>query len=287
MRAHSAHRGSTWRRRTSAAVRRTRAGRTLSQAREARSPLGYLGAALRASGAPRAHGLRGGGTVLLRHGTVDVVTFDEVFCAHVYEPPEPVEAVLAALGRPPRVADLGANVGVFAAWASQRWPGAAITAVEPDPANVEVLERCAAANAPTGRWDVVVAAAGAREGTARFAGGLGAESHLAAAGEQGTMVPVVDAFDVLAEADLLKLDVEGGEWEILADRRLAGTALRAVVLEHHGRHCPTRTPRRTATDLLERAGFTVRAVGAGEPAVGLLWAWRDRVARPARGMLEA
>src|SRR4051812_46826736 len=53
--------------------------------------------------------------VLLRHGTVDVFTFDEVFHRHLYDPPPAVAAALDAAPQP-RVADLGANIGLFGAW---------------------------------------------------------------------------------------------------------------------------------------------------------------------------
>ena len=41
-------------------------------------------------------------------------------------------------------ADLGANVGLFAASCLERWPDAQIVAVEPDPENLQLLERMAA-----------------------------------------------------------------------------------------------------------------------------------------------
>ena len=70
----------------------------------------------------------------MRHGTLDVVTLDEVFLARDYEvPPE----VSERLGDAPSVLDLGANAGYFGLFVLGLRPGARITAVEPDPDNVE------------------------------------------------------------------------------------------------------------------------------------------------------
>ena len=41
----------------------------------------------------------------------------------------------------PVILDIGANIGSFAVWASQRWPGCVIHCYEPLPANFELLER--------------------------------------------------------------------------------------------------------------------------------------------------
>lgn len=263
------------RRRAHGQLRRTAFGRALTQALEVRESGRWLAAWASAARGPRparTWTVRAtGATVVVRHGTSDVATFDEILCANVYAPPPPVERLLAALGRPPRVADLGANVGLFAADAAGRWPGAQITAIEPDRANLASLRRCAGAN---GGWEIVAAAASTAAGPLRFVAGLGAESHAAGPGEVAAEVPAVDAFAHLAGADLVKIDVEGGEWPLLADPRLAALPARAVVLEHHRRHCPTATPRATAAALLESAGF-VTGAASGDPAgVGLLWAWR-------------
>src|SRR5204863_6169236 len=41
----------------------------------------------------------------------------------------------------PVVLDIGADVGSFAAWASQRWPGCRIHCYEPLPSNFAVLQQ--------------------------------------------------------------------------------------------------------------------------------------------------
>ncbi len=214
--------------------------------------------------------------LLLRHGPhSDVGVFHEIFHDAIYVPPPPVEARLDALGRPPRVVDAGGNVGLFGAWLLSRRPGAQITSYEPDPANLAVLEACAARNAGRGSWEVVPAAVGTRDGPVGFAGGQGAMSRLCEDG--GLEVPSVDLLGLLRGADLLKLDTEGGEWPILHDGRLAAAGPPVLVLEHHPRGAPPGDePARAARRLVAAAGYpNVHVVpDPRTDGVGMLWAWR-------------
>jgi hypothetical protein len=45
---------------------------------------------------------------------------------------------MRSLGRPIRVLDLGANIGLFGAWALGRFPVESILALKPDPENASV-----------------------------------------------------------------------------------------------------------------------------------------------------
>jgi len=204
-------------------------------------------------------------SVLLRHNTPDLAVLDEVFAARIYVPPRP-------LPRPRRILDLGGNVGLFGAWALARWPAAEITSVEPDPCNLEVLQRCVAANA--GAWRVVPAAAATRDGELAFTAGRFACSALS---EEGAVtVPAVDVLPALAEADLAKVDIEGGEWDLLASPRLAAAGPRSLVLEFHPHRCPGPAPADAAVALLGAAGYAVDAVRTRADGVGMLWAFRTR-----------
>lgn len=252
----------------------------MSQALRVRRPWRYLLSEALGPAQPRRYVLRTSGVeVLVRHRSRDTVTFDEVFCSAAYEPPPGVAAALHALGRPPRVLDLGANVGLYSAFAVGRWPGATITAVEPDHENLLLLNACATLNRSHGDIQVLDAAAAASAGTMRFVAGLAAESHRAHPDEEAgsVAVPAVDAVELMGAADLVKIDIEGGEWELLGDPRLAAAvgSFQALVLEHHGRHCPTHDPRGTATRLLAAAGFEVAPRGAIVGGVGMLWATRS------------
>jgi FkbM family methyltransferase len=221
--------------------------------------------------------------VAVRHHTPDIDVFDEILCRRIYDVPESVARAVAALGRPPRVLDLGANVGVFAAWAAARWPGAEITCVEPDPANADVLRATAAANGDA--WRLVEAAAGTAAGELRFLSHRFAVSRALLPGEEDPnviTVPVVDALELARDHDVVKLDIEGGEWAILGDPRLAAHPPVAITLEYHAELCPVGDTHGHAAALLKAAGYRVLRVplaeGAPEPNGGL-WAWRPSTFR--------
>jgi FkbM family methyltransferase len=211
----------------------------------------------------------------LRHVTPDVESFDQVFRQRALEEPDPVRQLIDGLGRPPVVIDLGANVGLSAAWFSARWPGARIVCVEPDPVNLEALRD--AADRADGRWHVVEAAAAAEAGTLEFAAGAGATSRARQGG--GTTVRAIDFFALAAEErpDLVKIDIEGGEWALFADPRMADLSALAIGIEVHPHLCPAPDARAVAVASLRRAGYEVTEVPhvAGAPAdEASLWAWR-------------
>jgi FkbM family methyltransferase len=220
------------------------------------------------------HTRAGGVGYRVRHGTRDVGIFAEVFIAGEYDPPPAVSARLGDLGRSPRILDLGANIGLFAAYCREHWPDASITAVEPDPENLELLR----ATATAAKVVVVPACAATHEGTVRFVAGEFAESHVAAADskEDTIELPSVDAFRFLHAADLVKIDIEGSEWEILADDRFAELEAEAVAMEWHDIRCPHPDPRVAAHAALERAGFEVLCENRPLASNGTIWALRTR-----------
>jgi FkbM family methyltransferase len=202
----------------------------------------------------------------VRHRTPDVAALGEVFYERQYEPPGAVASGLAGLSGPPRILDLGANVGFFALFASRRWPGARIVAVEPDPANLEVLELTRAVNALD--WEVLEAAATTFDGEVPFTSGGFTLSRIEEGGEP---VTAVDALPMLADSDLAKIDVEGGEWALLADERFARDAPRLLALEYHPYLAPADGDAET---LLTDAGYSVERSLRFSEGHGLLWALR-------------
>jgi FkbM family methyltransferase len=215
----------------------------------------------------RRYQLPSGRDVLVRHRTRDLAILVEVFGAHrIYEPPEPVRALLES---PLRVIDLGANIGLFSLWALDRWGVHDLVTFEPDPDNARLLDALAA----DCQWDRRTAAASNHNGTMRFRAGLYSESRAAHDGEPAITVPVADLF-AESPCDLLKIDIEGGEWPILADPRLEGFA-RVIVMEWHGAECPELDASATVHRLLQERGYTsCHDVPGDWERNGLLWAWR-------------
>lgn len=210
--------------------------------------------------------------VVIRHGTPDVVTVGEVFHNREYVPDGELEQRLQAARR---IVDLGANIGLFGAFAAARWPEAEIVAYEPDPANVHVHRQTVAINSLGHRWRLVAAAAGARQGQTAFVAGGISLSRIPAPGEPGTItVPVEDVLEIIGDADLLKMDIEGGEWAILADPRFRARPPRAAVMEYHPHRCPSADPRAAATEALRDAGMVVTPIKHDASGHGMLWAWR-------------
>jgi hypothetical protein len=87
-------------------------------------------------------------------------------------------------------------------------------------------------------------------------------------------VPGRDVSPDLAGAILLEMNMEGGEWTIIASERFARTGVRAFVVEFHSRGCSAPDPETGACDLLGDTGDTVHVVSATDPGVGTLWAYR-------------
>lgn len=228
---------------------------------------------------------RGGGVeYFIRHATRDVGVFSEIFLYAEYQPPEVVAERLAALGRPPRVLDVGGNIGLFSAFARERWPGAQVVSIEPDPGNLELLHRM---NEGSAAVEVIEACAGVQAGTVRFVPGLDGWSHVEDGEPDETAIEVacVDVFPLAETADLVKLDIEGSEWKILDDDRLRTRAPPILVLEWHDMLCPYEDPGRAARRALERAGFEVVAEHTRPPQTGTLWAVRPQT-RPPVGRRE-
>jgi FkbM family methyltransferase len=239
------------------------------------------------SGARRTAGYRLRGselTVHVRHSTTDSSILDEIFLRRIYEPPSAVDERLRALERAPRIADLGANVGLFGAFALARWPGATLLALEPHPENAALLRRTVAVNRLADRWRVIEACAYNADGQLPFAVDHFSDSHVLATSADGdgepasALVDALDVFPLLNDIDLVKIDIEGGEWALLGDPRMAGLGAVAIALEYHPHLAPGPNAHAEATRRLQDAGYTVEDVFRDPRGHGMLWAWRR--ARP-------
>lgn len=215
-----------------------------------------------------------GVSVTLRHHTGDVMVLDEIFSQREYDFPRPAEEILAGAPGPLVVADLGANIGLFGAWLLGRFPTARIVAFEADPGNAAVHRSTIAANPGTADWRLIEAFAAPAPGRVTFAAGSHATSH-ESEGEGAIEVGAVDVFEHLDGVDLLKIDVEGSEWPLLADPRFAQTGAGVVVLEYHADGCPQADPAAAAEAALVDAGYEI-VPGTSKPAygAGILWGFR-------------
>jgi FkbM family methyltransferase len=132
--------------------------------------------------------------------------------------------IMAAIGEVRTVLDVGANIGISTVYLARLFPQARIFAFEPAPDNLALLERNTKA---LQRVQALPVALGERDGTIEFfsaeaAANFGGFSRFEAGSdvERKSALPVRHAGRQLAElevasADVIKIDVEGSEWEIL------------------------------------------------------------------------
>jgi FkbM family methyltransferase len=214
--------------------------------------------------------------VLLAHGTPDVLTLDQAFHQHVYEPPPGALAALQSLDRPLRALDLGANIGLWGLWLHGRLAVERVTGLEPDPENAAKHARQIALNRLESSWDLVQAAATCTEGPVTFTIGRATTGHIAEGGEAGaSVVEGRDVFALLGGIDLLKIDIEGAEWPMLADPRWPGLRAPVVMLEYHPHGAPSPDPESDAQRALREAGYSTLPMHGDPNGTGVVWGWRS------------
>ncbi|MDZ4227549.1 MAG: FkbM family methyltransferase, partial [Patescibacteria group bacterium] len=148
-------------------------------------------------------------TMLLSGNSADLWTLYEVFARNTYE---------TGAEDPKRVVDLGANIGISVMWFRLRYPDARIVAYEPNPASFAMLRKNFADDPQVELHEEAVA--GVR-GTLTFH--VDTESSPSSSLVHKTertkdvQVRAVTLDDALAGgADLLKIDIEGAEFDALA-----------------------------------------------------------------------
>jgi FkbM family methyltransferase len=235
------------------------------------APLFLLG---EARGGTGRYSLPSGHIIVVRHRTRDLDVVDEVLVApRTYEPPS---VIAPHLGGPLRILDLGANIGTFGVFALGRWNVDQMRSFEPDPANAAMLNNTIALNRANHCWSAHQAAVSNSSGHMTLIPGHFSLSRRADAGEAGIDVMMVDLFTLDYDTDLLKMDIEGGEWSILSDPRMADLRVRVIVMEWHWRDAPQADAHAAALDLLKRAGYELQADRTEPQAgIGLVWASRS------------
>jgi FkbM family methyltransferase len=214
------------------------------------------------------------------------------------------------------VVDVGAHIGMFALWTSEQIPQGRLICIEPNPLALECLRINLERNALKS-VSVVPAAIGAGSGKMELVSHPGWEAmgcsvrvnapwlfngswagrimrsvvqtfalHASSADERRVTVPVWPLAQILREhniatVNLLKVDCEGGEFELL--RSLNGSdwaRIERVVLEYHD--LGPGYNHRELVDILRRNGFTaeVETTLLGKlfalfgVKIGLIWAAR-------------
>lgn len=134
---------------------------------------------------------------------------------------------------PPKVVlDIGANVGLFSAWAAQEWPEAIIHAYEPHPENADMFSK---------NLDRLEHRVKLHRNGVRNASGVSKFHANTNRMRGGFKEEIGESFDVesisgeqLPAADFVKIDAEGSECEIIGSMDLS--SVKAIVLESHAEH---------------------------------------------------
>ncbi len=200
----------------------------------------------------------------------DLDTAFELFVAEVYRPPFPLDVAATR-----RIVDVGANCGYSTLFWASSYPQAHIVAFEPHPVHLSMLERNVALNALTDRLTLHRAAAGVRNGEIEFLDAESRSSTVDVPAGNALRVPLVDFFETVGTEpiDLLKMDIEGGEYALLSDPRFARLPIRTLVMEWH-RTSERPDGKAWCERTLAELGYEVTpGIWTGE-VNGLLWARR-------------
>jgi FkbM family methyltransferase len=200
------------------------------------------------------------------HSTTDYGVAWDIFFRGAYRSPEPISQVK-------QIVDLGANVGYSCLFWCQQYPEARVTAFEPHPVHVSSITKHLSENHFSDRVKVVEAAAGVAEGAAHLVD-AGSSSTITSS-PTGYAVPVVDVFKMLdCTIDILKIDIEGGEYGLLGDERFGSLRARTVVVEWH-KTANYPDGREWCQDRLQRFGYRTCKGFEDLPLAGLIWAYRE------------
>lgn len=168
-----------------------------------------------------------------RPGTTDLLVLEQVFLDGEYqvEPiaPESIEYIV----------DLGSNIGVTAMFWAQRYPGALMVLVEPDPDNFKLLQRNTAAFKH--RCILINAAVSDRRGVTSFFRSDREYGHSILKTDDcisEIQVKTLTVSDVLHKSgfprvDLFKMDIEGGETIVMPTIGTWAHAPRYLIAELH------------------------------------------------------
>ncbi len=180
----------------------------------------------------------GPATVLVRTNGADWGVLHSIFADREYDVPP------SAVGMPRTILDLGANCGYATLFLASRFPQAKLVAVEPLPANATMYRRNVLGRGINATLVEGAVATSDGEGELLLTGNDACES----------LAPVHDWKDKIRvktmtvehllsaagwdRVDLLKMDIEGYESQLLADRPGWLSRVGAIVAELHGSYGP-------------------------------------------------
>jgi FkbM family methyltransferase len=203
-------------------------------------------------GGPKTVSLVGGERIVMRYSPPDFYTAGEVFSSRDYIGPFQIPSDLR------NIHDVGGNVGYTTVFLASRFPDSYINVFEPHPEHVQQINLNIALNSLQSRTTVHACAAGASS-RKFFLTDDATCSTLTDSPENGARpIDVIDWLDLAQkqQIDLLKMDIEGGEYEIIFDPRFEGIRIPYIFLEWH---IPPHSTRPNISKRLSELGYTIEA----------------------------
>ena len=197
----------------------------------------------------------------------------------------------AAVGRPLQVLDVGSHVGAFASNLALARPDVHVECYEPSPDTARYLQQNVERNGLADRVRVHQRAMAGTDGTALLDDNSGGSVHNGLVKSDHRLVAGTDALttratievttttfdqaaaDAPAPFDLVKMDCEGGEYELVyASSPSSWASVQRVVMEYHPVEGETWAELR---GWLERVGLHVVRHEPGRPGLGTAWLSRS------------
>lgn len=192
----------------------------------------------------------------------DVATFWQIFYRNVY-PVMPSWRVIV---------DAGANIGAFSLYALRAAPESVVIAVEPAPDTCQRMRSMLCANGLESRCELHEAALGESRGETTIQLDVASQfRQTGVSGHRVTMTTLDSLIPAGVTVDLLKMDIEGAEYGVLAAASSATLRqIRRIVLEFHPQDSAT-----AALDPLIASGFKLTRYQDDCAGYGLAWLARE------------
>jgi FkbM family methyltransferase len=201
----------------------------------------------------------------------DLDTAYEIFLARAYQKPTQVPEV-----SPHLIVDIGANVGYSIVYLAHEYPNANFVSFEPHPIHFAMLEQHLKINHLSSRVHIENSAV-SNCNTKMFLENAGCQSALVEDDRSNCLlVNVCDFFTWIGTqtVDLLKMDIEGGEYAILNDPRFETVNVSTIVMEWHN---TKETPDgcQWCSNRLISLGYEITHSNLKFSDFGILWAWKN------------
>lgn len=177
------------------------------------------------------------GKIMIRKGSSDIRVFKQIFLDEVYH-------FFPSDFNPSVIIDAGANVGYSAVWFASKFPDSKIYAIEPEASNFEILQENVKRRSnifpiKAGLWyeNTFLKIHDSKAGSWAF------ETKVPQDGEKSDIatitIPQLIRENDLVQIDLLKIDIEGSEFELFKNQAEEWLPfVKLIMIETHDRIKP-------------------------------------------------